>query len=91
MALSMIVEMTSETPRLTLSQAAMPAQRPPATIATRMATITLSDARQPGLAGEDRGREDGDAVLAVDADVEEVHPEADGDGDGGEVEDASRR
>ncbi len=45
MALSMIVEMTSETPRLTFRYAAMLAQNPPATIATTIATRML---RTPG-------------------------------------------
>jgi len=38
----MIVEMTSDTPRVTLSQPAMPAQMPPVTIATSIATMMLS-------------------------------------------------
>ena len=42
---------------------------------------------EPGLAREERSGEGGDAVLPVDTDVEEVHPEADGDGDRGEVVD----
>ena len=42
MALSMIVEMTSLTPRVTLSSPAMPAQRPPAAMATRSETTMLS-------------------------------------------------
>jgi hypothetical protein len=45
MALSMIVEITSETPRFTLRYAAMLAHSPPATIATMMATMIFS---QPG-------------------------------------------
>ena len=45
MALSMIVEITSETPRVTLSQPAMPAHNPPVTTAISNATMMLS---QPG-------------------------------------------
>src|SRR5450756_1153230 len=45
MALSMIVEITSETPRVTLSQPAMPAQAAPTTTAIRSETMMLS---QPG-------------------------------------------
>ena len=78
MAFSMIVEMTSLTPRVTRSRPAMPAHRAPATIATRMASTVLSLPGQPGLAGERGGGERADAVLALDADVEQVHPEADG-------------
>ena len=42
MALSMIVEITSETPRLTLSQPAMPAHNAPATTAISSDTKMLS-------------------------------------------------
>ena len=45
MELSMIVEMTSLTPRVTLSRPAIPAHRPPAAMATTMATMMFS---QPG-------------------------------------------
>jgi hypothetical protein len=45
MALSMMVEMTSETPRFTFRYAAMLAQSPPASIAIRIATMML---RKPG-------------------------------------------
>jgi hypothetical protein len=45
MALSMIVEMTSLTPRVTRSTAAIPAQSAPTSIATRIATTVL---RMPG-------------------------------------------
>ena len=45
MALSMIVEITSETPRVTRSRPAMPAQAAPTSIAARMAAAVLS---QPG-------------------------------------------
>ena len=41
-ALSMIVLITSEMPRFTLRYAAMPAQMPPATIATTRVSSTLS-------------------------------------------------
>ena len=41
----MMVEMTSETPRVTLRMPAIPAQRAPAAIATKSATMMLS---QPG-------------------------------------------
>ena len=91
MAFSMIVEMTSLTPRVTRSRPAMPAQRAPATIATTMAARVFGLPGQPRLAGNDGGGERGDAVLALDADVEQVHPEADGGGDAGEVEDRRRR
>ena len=42
MTLSMIVEMTSLTPRVTLSSAAMPAQRAPTTTATSTTTMMSS-------------------------------------------------
>ncbi len=42
MTLSMIVEMTSLTPRVTLSTAAMPAQKAPTTTATSTTTIISS-------------------------------------------------
>ena len=49
MAFSMIVEMTSLTPRVTLSTPAMPAHSAPATIATTIATHGVEVAGQPGL------------------------------------------
>ena len=42
MALSMIVEITSETPRATLRYPAMPAHAPPTATAVAMTTIWLS-------------------------------------------------
>ncbi len=42
MAFSMIVEMTSLTPRVTRSRPAMPAHSAPATIATTMASTVLA-------------------------------------------------
>ena len=81
-AFSMIVEMTSLTPRVTLSTPAMPAQSAPTTIAT---TTMTGCAAAPGSATRRRPTAAAStprAVLAVDADVEQVHPEADGDREG---------
>ena len=82
-ALSMIVEITSLTPRVTLSTPAMPAQSAPTAIATQDARrATLS---KPGKPAPRRrttaAANDAIAVLALDADVEQVHPEADGRGE----------
>ena len=85
-ALSMIVEITSLTPRVTLSTAATPAHIAPTSIATMIVRTMLSNAGQPALRGHDGGDERGQAVLPVDADVEQVHPEADRHGEPGEVE-----
>ena len=84
----MIVLITSLTPRVTLSSAAMPAQAAPTTIAT---IRVIAIRRNPGSelmkarTGHRRGQHRGQPVLAVDADVEQVHLEADGDRDRGQV------
>ena len=53
-------------------------------------TSDVQRARQRDRAADDRGGEGGEPVLAVDADVEQVHPEADRDRERGEVVDRSR-
>src|SRR5690606_16314462 len=45
----------------------------------------LEERRQGGVGTDDGGHHGAELVLAVDADVEEVHPEADGDREGGDV------
>ena len=85
-AFSMIVEMTSLTPRVALSRPAMPAHIAPTSMATRTMTSDVQRAGQrrrspPTTAATQRG----EPVLAVDADVEQVHPEADGHGERGQV------
>ena len=86
MALSMIVEITSLTPRVTFEHAGDAGSRRPTAMA-----MSEDQARRGGGAGRStprrprRAQEHGQAVLALDADVEEVHLEADGDRDAGEV------
>ena len=63
----------------------MPAQKAPTSIATRIISGIWSDAGQRQRAADDGGEQRGEAVLAVDADVEQVHPEADGHRERGEV------
>ena len=88
MAFSMIVEMTSLTPRVTLQQAGDAG--PQRAGHHRDARWTSDGVELPGsqaCAGHRGGGERGDAVLALDTDVEQVHPEADGGRDAREVED----
>ena len=86
MKLSMIVEITSLTPRVTFK---MPGDRGPrrADEHARSRTMngTCSDGRQVGLGAEVGGEQRAEPVLAVGADVEQAHLEPDGDGDAGDV------
>ena len=81
MEFSMIVVMTSLTPRVTLRSPAMPGPHGADQHGDEDDQRDLEDARQRERAADDGGEEGGEAVLAVDADVEQVHPEADGDGE----------
>ena len=56
----------------------MPAQAAPATIATTRPSTTLSSPGSSAGADDDGGGVRRDLVLALDADVEQVHPEPDG-------------
>ena len=63
----------------------MPAHSAPTSIATTTMTVMCSGSGSETGRADDRGAERREAVLAVDADVEQVHPEADGDGERGQV------
>ena len=87
----MIVEITSLTPRVTLSTPAMPAQSgadEPSRSRRRPATLQRRRAARPAPATA-AAANDREAVLALDADVEQVHPEADGHRERGEVVDGA--
>ena len=86
MALSMIVEMTSLTPAGDPQEAGDPGPQRAGDHRDDDRHDGVQLARQQACAGEGGGGEGGDAVLALDADVEQVHPEADGGGHAGEVE-----
>jgi hypothetical protein len=86
-ALSMIVEITSETPRATFNHPAMPAPQPPDGHRDQQAHQDVQPPGQVTLTGEDRGCEGRDPVLPLDPDVEQIHPEPDGHRGRGQVED----
>ena len=60
----MIVEMTSLTPRVTLSTPAIPAHSEPTSIATRMIANCVQRRRQHDLATDGRREQRGEPVLA---------------------------
>ena len=83
MKFSMIELITSLTPRVTLRTATMPAQKAPTSMATTMISTMCSgpgsETAAPGGGRHDRR----EPVLALDADVEQAHPEGDGHGEPG--------
>ena len=68
----MIVEITSLTPRVTFSSPAMPAQIAPTPIATISSRGTCSTAGRCDLDADDRDCQRRQAVLPLDADVEQA-------------------
>ncbi len=86
MKLSMIVEITSLTPRVTLSTPGMAPQAMPVSMATTQDQAHVQDRRQVDRRPDEGGHEGGDGELALDADVEQPHLEGDGEGDAREVE-----
>ena len=86
MKLSMIVEMTSLTPRVTFSTPAMPAHAAAHDHGHQRMNSDVERRREvDGRAGR-RAEQRGQAVLAVDADVEQVHLEAERHGEPDDVE-----
>ena len=81
MKLSMIVEITSLTPRVTLSTPAIEAHAAPTTIATSMMKLTWNGAGSVTARAAAGGQQRRQQVLALDADVEQVHLEPDRDGE----------
>ncbi len=84
MKFSMIVEITSLTPRLTFRMPGIQAQNAPTTMAVRMISADVEGGRQVDRGPHRGGDERGQPVLAVDADVEQVHLEPDGHGQAGQ-------
>ena len=83
-ALSMIVEITSCTPRSTLSTAAIDAQNAAGGHRHEADEDDMQRVREVDVRAGDRGPEHAEQELALDADVEQVHLEPDRHGDAGD-------
>ena len=86
MKFSMIVEMTSLTPRVTFRIAAIPAQNAPTSMATTTMSSTCRGAGKATAPPTPAAMSAANAILTFDPDVEQVHPEADCRGNTGQIQ-----